>query len=203
VRSSARVSLCGAACSDIVTVSGAGATRQGTHMGTYLKVPGRVQDSRPVYEMGSTGDHLLYFSKTANIWYIGAGYKNNIVGLKSSTAAACPDQATGWLVQTGTAYVNTYPVKVQGARIVVAVVAIVVPAAAAAVLILILTYHHYDQHHGYDHCSYSCSFLFSFFFFFFKPTSELGALCESCASMLTHHDTLRAHAVMRGCTISA
>jgi hypothetical protein len=147
VRSSARVSLCGAACPDIVTVSGAEATRQGPHMGTYMKVPGVVQESRPVYRMGSTGHYLFYF--TTNSWNIGADYKVNFVGLQSFTAAACPDQATGWTVYTGTAWVNTYPVKVKGARIVVAIVV----AAAAAALIVILTFHHNERHHY----SYSCS----------------------------------------------
>ncbi len=110
MRSSVRVSLCGAACPDIVTVSGAEATQQGFHMGTYMKVSGVVQQSRPVYRMGPTGHYLFYFS--TNSWNIGADYKVNIVGLQSFTAAACPDQAIGWRVYTGNAW-GDYPVKVQ------------------------------------------------------------------------------------------
>jgi hypothetical protein len=118
MRACVRVSLFGAVCSDSVTVSGAEAVRP-AFMGTYLKVAGLVQGgSRPVYQrVGSTVAYLYYWPR-ANDWNIGADYTTDIVWLHSAgTAAACPDQATGWQAYTGSVWVSTYPVKVvQGAR---------------------------------------------------------------------------------------
>ncbi len=117
MRTCLRVSLLGAVCSDSVTVSGAGAV-QSAFMGTYLKVAGLVQGSRPVYQrVGSTVAYLYYWPSLSS-WFIGDDYTTDEVGLYSAgTAAACPDQATGWLVSNGNALVSGYPVKVvQGAR---------------------------------------------------------------------------------------
>ncbi len=119
VRSSVRVSLYGAVCSDSVTVSGAEAV-QSAFMGTYLKAAGLAQGSRPVYQRVGETVQYLYYWPSSNDWYIGADYTSNIVGLHSAgTAAACPDQATGWQVWNGSAWVSGYPVKVvQGAHII-------------------------------------------------------------------------------------
>ncbi len=116
VRSSVRVSLFGAVCSDSVTVSGSEAL-QSARMGTYLKVAGLAQGSWPVYQrVGSTVAYLYYW-QSLSCWGIGADYTTSIVWLKSASTAACPDQATGWVVWNGNAFVSGYPVKVvQGAR---------------------------------------------------------------------------------------
>jgi hypothetical protein len=120
MRACVRVSLFGAVvCSDSVTVSGAGAV-QPALMGTYLKVAGLAQGSRPVYQrVGETVEYLYYWP-SANDWNIGADYTTDEVELHSAgTAAACPDQATGWQVWNGDAWVSGYSVKVvQGAHII-------------------------------------------------------------------------------------
>ena len=119
MRSSVRVSLFGAVvCSDSVTVSGAGAV-QSALMGTYLKVAGLAQGgSRPVYQrVGETVAYLYYWPGLSS-WHIGFNYTTDIGWLHSAgTAAACPDQPTGWQVWNGSAWDSEYPVKVvQGAR---------------------------------------------------------------------------------------
>jgi hypothetical protein len=116
MRACVRVSLLGAVCSDSVTVSGAGAV-QPALMGTYLKVAGLAQGSRPVYQrVGSTVAYLYYW-QSSSYWFIGFNYMTNMVGLQSASTAACPDQPTGWQAYTGSVWVSTYPVKVvQGAR---------------------------------------------------------------------------------------
>ncbi len=90
---------------------------QSAFMGTYLKAAGLAQGSRPVYQRVGETVAYLYYWPSSNDWYIGDDYTTNIVGLHSAdTAAACPDQATGWQVWNGNAFVSTYPVKVvQGA----------------------------------------------------------------------------------------
>ena len=116
MRACVRVSLFGAACSDSVTVSGAGAV-QSALMGTYLKAVGLVQGSRPVYQrVGSTVAYLYYWQSLSS-WLMGADYTTSIVWLKSASTAACPDQPTGWQVWNGSAWDSGYSVKVvQGAR---------------------------------------------------------------------------------------
>ena len=118
MRTFVRVSLFGAVCSDSVTVSGAEAL-QSARMGTYLKVAGLVHGgSRPVYQRVGSIVAYLYFWPSTNEWRIGDYYRTDKVGLQSAgTSAACPDQATGWQVWDGRAFVSGYPVKVvQGAR---------------------------------------------------------------------------------------
>ena len=120
MRTCVRVSLFGAVCSDSVTVSGAGAV-QPAFMGTYLKAAGLAQGSRPVYQrVGSTTVVYLYYWPGLSSWYIGDDYTTDEVGLHSAgTAAACPDQPTGWQVWNGGAWVSGYSVKVvQGAHII-------------------------------------------------------------------------------------
>jgi hypothetical protein len=118
MRTCVRVSLFGAVCSDSVTVSGAEAV-QPARMGTYMKVAGLVQGSRPVYQrVGSTVVYLYYWPGLSS-WYIGSNYTTGSVGVKSigGTAAACPDQPTDWQVWNGSAWDSGYPVKVvQGAH---------------------------------------------------------------------------------------
>ncbi len=117
VQSSVRVSLFGAVCADSVTVSGSGAV-QSARMGTYLKVAGLAQGFRPVYQrVGEIVAYLYYWQSTSK-WLVGVNYTSNMVGLQSASTAACPDQATGWQVWNGSAWVSGLPVKVvQGARI--------------------------------------------------------------------------------------
>ncbi len=118
VRSSRRVSLFGAAvCFYSVTVSGAEAV-QSALMGTYLKVAGLAQGSRPVYQrVGSIAAYLYYWPSLSS-WNIGSNYTTEFAWLLSAgTAAACPDQAAGWQVWNDSAFVSGLPVKVvQGAR---------------------------------------------------------------------------------------
>jgi hypothetical protein len=99
-------------------VSGAEAV-QPARMGTYLKVAGLAQGSRPVYQRVGEIVAYLYYWPVFSDWYIGVNYTSNKVGLHSAvTAAACPDQATGWQVWNGSAWVSGLPVKVvQGVRI--------------------------------------------------------------------------------------
>jgi hypothetical protein len=121
VRSSVRVSLFGAVvCSDSVTVSGAEETLQSARMGTYLKVAGLAQGSRPVYQrVSSTTVVYLYYWPSSSSWHIGSNYTTGILSLQSASTAACPDQATGWQVWNGGAWVSELPVKVvQGVRMI-------------------------------------------------------------------------------------
>jgi hypothetical protein len=88
-------------------------------MGTYLKVAGLVQGgSWPVYQRVGSAVAYLYYWPSTNNWLVGFNYTTDIVGLHSAgTAAACPDQPTGWVVWNGGAWDSRYPVKVvQGAR---------------------------------------------------------------------------------------
>jgi hypothetical protein len=102
-----RVSLFGAVCSDSVTVSGAEAV-QSALMGTYLKVAGLVQGSRPVYQRVGETVAYLYYWPGANDWNIGSNYTSNIPWLQSASAGAvCPHQATGWQVWNDSAAVDS------------------------------------------------------------------------------------------------
>ena len=118
MRACVRVSLFGAVCSDSVTVSGAGAV-QPALMGTYLKVAGLAQGSRPVYQRVGEIVAYLYYWPSLSKWLVGVNYTTNMVWLDSASTAACPDQATGWQVWNGSAWVSGLPVKVvQGVRMI-------------------------------------------------------------------------------------
>jgi hypothetical protein len=96
-----------------VVVSGAEAVVSGS-MGTYTKVAGLTQGSRPVYQrVGSAVRFLFYWTSTRN-WYIGGNYSSSSSNVKSTgtNAPRCPDQATGWQAYTGGAWVSTYPITV-------------------------------------------------------------------------------------------
>jgi hypothetical protein len=96
-----------------VVVSGAEAVVSGS-MGTYTKVAGLAQGSRPVYQrVGSAVRFLFYWTSTRN-WYIGGNYSSSSSNVKSigTNSPLCPDQATGWQAYTGGAWVSTYPITV-------------------------------------------------------------------------------------------
>ena len=96
-----------------MVVSGAEAVLSGS-MGTYTKVAGLMQGSRPVYQcVGSAVRFLFYWTSTRN-WYIGGNYSSSSSNVKSTgtNAPRCPDQATGWQAYTGGAWVSTYPITV-------------------------------------------------------------------------------------------
>jgi hypothetical protein len=81
-------------------------------MGTYTRMPNVTQAGRPVYQrVGSTVMYLYYWS---SFWLIGSSYTSSSAGVAStgSSGAACPDQATGWVVGIGGAWVSTYPITV-------------------------------------------------------------------------------------------
>ncbi len=81
-------------------------------MGTYTKLANVTQGGRPVYQrVGPTVMYLYYWS---SFWLIGSNYTSgsSSVGSSSNAAAACPDQATGWEVAIGGAWVGTYPITV-------------------------------------------------------------------------------------------
>ncbi len=95
-------------CFENVTVSGAEAV-QASRMGTYTKVASVTQGERPVYQrVGSTVAYLFYWSNTSR-WLIGSNYASSSAGVRStgSAGAACPDQANGWQVFAGGAWVST------------------------------------------------------------------------------------------------
>jgi hypothetical protein len=96
-----------------VIVSGAEAVVSGS-MGTYTKVAGLMQGSRPVYQrVGSAVRFLFYWTSTRN-WYIGGNYSSSSSSVKSTgtNSPLCPDQATGWQAYTGGAWVGAYPITV-------------------------------------------------------------------------------------------
>ena len=96
-----------------MVVSGAEAVVSGS-MGTYTKVEGLTQGSRPVYQrVGSAVRFLFYWTSTRN-WYIGGNYSSSTSNVKSTgtNSPLCPDQATGWQAYTGGAWVSTYPITV-------------------------------------------------------------------------------------------
>ena len=79
-------------------------------MGTYTKLANVTQRGRPVYQrVGSTVAYLYYWSSS---WLIGSNYTSGSSSVGSSGNAACPNQATGWLVLTGSGWVSTYPINV-------------------------------------------------------------------------------------------
>ena len=96
-----------------MVVSGAEAVVSGS-MGTYTKVAGLTQGSRPVYQrVGSAVRFLFYWTSTRN-WYIGGNYSSSSSNVKSTGTSSplCPDLATGWQAYTGGAWGNTYPITV-------------------------------------------------------------------------------------------
>ncbi len=87
---------------------------QASRMGTYTKVANLMQGERPVYQrVGSTVAYLFYWPSTSR-WVIGNNYTSSSAGVRSSGSggAACPDQATGWQVFAGSAWVSTSPITV-------------------------------------------------------------------------------------------
>ena len=100
-------------CSESITVSGAEAV-QPTRMGTYTKMANLVQGERPVYQrVGSTVAYMFYWPSSRD-WNIGSNYTSGSSGVRStgSAGAACPDQANGWQVLAGGAWVSTSPITV-------------------------------------------------------------------------------------------
>jgi hypothetical protein len=97
-----------------VTVAGAEALPlQAVRMGTYMKVDGLMQGNRPLYQLvGSTVQYLFCWpglgATITNNWLIGPSYTSGSSGIRSSDGASalCPDRATGWLVLSGTSYVE-------------------------------------------------------------------------------------------------
>ncbi len=93
-------------------MSGAEAVQR-ERMGTYTKVADLMQGERPLYQrVGSTVEYLFYWP-SGRRWVMGNNYTSNLFGLLSAnTAAACPDQATGWQAYNSGAWVSTYPINV-------------------------------------------------------------------------------------------
>jgi hypothetical protein len=102
-------------CFESVTVRGAEAV-QAVRMGLYAKLAGLVQGGRPVYErVTSGGGSYLYYWPAEGQWIIGSNYSSSAHSVRSSgfnMGAACPEQATGWQVLSGTAFVSIYPITI-------------------------------------------------------------------------------------------
>ena len=85
-------------------------------MGLYAKLAGLTQGGRPVYErMSSGGASYLYYWPAQGQWIIGSNYSSSLHAVRSSgfnMGAACPDQATGWQVMSGTAFVSIYRITI-------------------------------------------------------------------------------------------
>jgi hypothetical protein len=99
-------------CFESVTVSGVESSLQASKFGNYTKLANVTQAGRPVYQrVGPTVMYLFYWPSTGD-WNIGSSYIAGSSSVRStdSAGAACPDQATGWEVATGGAWVGTYPV---------------------------------------------------------------------------------------------
>jgi hypothetical protein len=105
---------CAAACVESVTVSGAESSLQAARMGTYTKLANVMQGDRPVYQLVGSTVAYLFYSPSVSSWLIGSSYTSSSAGVAStgSSGAACPDQATGWVVATGSGWVSTYPITV-------------------------------------------------------------------------------------------
>ncbi len=99
-------------CVESVTVSSVDAV-QPARMDTYTKMPSVTQAGRPVYHLvGSTVAYLFYSARTGD-WRISTDYLLSDSSTLKSTGnagAACPDQATGWELYTGGAWVSIYPI---------------------------------------------------------------------------------------------
>ncbi len=102
---------CAVVCFESIMVSGAEAV-QAARMGTYTKLANVTQQGRPVYQR--VGPTVMYLYYSSSYWLIGSNYTSgsSSVGSSANSAAACPDQATGWEVATGSGWVGTYPITV-------------------------------------------------------------------------------------------
>ena len=96
-----------------MVVSGAEAVVSGS-MGTYTKVAGLTQGSRPVYQRVGSAVRFLFYWTSTRIWCIGGNYSSSSSNVRSTGTSSplCPDQATGWQAYTGGAWVSTYPITV-------------------------------------------------------------------------------------------
>ena len=83
-------------------------------MGAYTKLANVTQAGRPVYQLAGSTVAYLYYWPSSSRWLIGSSYSSGTGGVAStgSAAAACPDQATGWEVYAGGAWVGTYTITV-------------------------------------------------------------------------------------------
>jgi hypothetical protein len=87
-------------------------------MGTYLRMAGPAQGSRPVYQLVGPTVEYLYYWPGGSAWRIGGEYTSSAAqpGLHSGSTALCPELAAGWQVWSGSAWVSGLAVKVrQGA----------------------------------------------------------------------------------------
>ena len=96
-----------------MVVSGAEAVLSGS-MGTYTKVAGLTQGSRPVYQRVGSAVRFLFYWTSTRIWYIGGNYSSSSSSVKSTgtNSPLCPDQATGWQAYAGGAWGSAYPITV-------------------------------------------------------------------------------------------
>ncbi len=79
-------------------------------MGVYTKMANRTQGDRPVYQrVGSILRYLYYSPVTySQQWLISDDYSSSIAGARSAAGGwRCPDQAPGWEVYDGIAWVST------------------------------------------------------------------------------------------------
>jgi hypothetical protein len=109
---------CADACVESVTVRSPEAVAnavQVSRFGTYTKLANVMQGDRPVYQLaGSTVATFLFYWPSTSRWLIGSSYTSSSSGVRSigNADAACPDQATGWEVATGSGWVGTYTITV-------------------------------------------------------------------------------------------
>jgi hypothetical protein len=88
---------------------------QPASMGVYTKMANLTQGDRPVYQrVGSVLRYLYYLPVFGNTrWFIGEDYFSTVAAARSSAGGwRCPDQAPGWEVYDGIAWVGTYVITV-------------------------------------------------------------------------------------------
>ncbi len=85
-------------------------------MGVYTKMANVTQGERPVYQRVGSILYLYHSPVTTSPrWLIGENYFSTVAAARSAAAAGgwrCPDQAPGWEVYDGIAWVGTYVITV-------------------------------------------------------------------------------------------